>query len=152
MNSKNNKNSLDKLISRAVGRENLKFDFTEWKAKHQNQINEFQKQTEYSAKTNLWKTIIKSPITKLAAAALIILSISLIINKKQSQTQLQQTQTAKSPAQLTNLLSINIAFRQGGLKAVEEQLDKADIKTKSGLKERLTIDQLICELDQCEQI
>ena len=125
MNHKNNKKSLDKLISRAVGRENLKFDFTEWKTKHQKQIRQFHKQTEYSAKTNLWKTIIKSPITKLTAAAVIILTISLILNQKQPQTKPRQTQTAKSPAQLTTLASLSFAYRQGGMEKFEQICDKA---------------------------
>jgi len=77
MNQQNNKKTLSELISRAVGRENLKFDFGKWKIQHQKEIQDFQVQIKHSGinnpvLTNIWRTIMKNPITKLAAAAVVI--------------------------------------------------------------------------------
>ena len=62
-------------------------------------------------------------------------------------------EVVKSSSKLTTLFSVNMAFRDGGIEAVEKQFDKAERKVRTGLKERVTIDQLICELeDNCEEI
>jgi outer membrane lipoprotein-sorting protein len=84
MNKQNNKKPLDELISRAVGRENLKFDFSKWKVQNQKEIQDFQVEMEHSAinnpvLTNIWRTIMKSSITKFAAAAVIIIAVVLSI-------------------------------------------------------------------------
>ena len=85
MKQKNNKKTLGELISRAVGRKNLKFDFGKWKAQHQKEIQDFQVQIKHSginnpSLTNIWRIIMKSPVTKLAAAAVIIAAGALSIN------------------------------------------------------------------------
>lgn len=80
MNKQNTKKPLGELISRAVGRENLKFDFSRWKVQHQKEIQDFQVQIKHSGinnpvLTNIWRTIMKSSITKIAAAAAIIMIV-----------------------------------------------------------------------------
>lgn len=79
-------NNLDELISRAVSRERPTFDFDEWKRKHKQDIQVFEQQTAgsqvlYSAMPpNIWRTIMKSRITKLAAAAVMIAAVLLGVN------------------------------------------------------------------------
>ena len=85
MNQQNNEKLLGELISRAVGRENLKFDFNKWKVQNQKEIQDFQVEMKQSGMnnpvlTNIWRTIMKSSITKLAAAAVIIIAVMLGIN------------------------------------------------------------------------
>jgi len=77
MNQQNNKKPLGELISRAVGRENLKFDFSKWKVQNQKEIQDFQVQIKHSGinnpvLTNIWRMIMNKTMTKLAAAAAII--------------------------------------------------------------------------------
>ena len=77
MNQQNNKKPLGELISRAVGRENLKFDFSKWKVQNQKEIQDFQVQIKHSGinnpfLTNIWRMIMNKTITKVAAAAAII--------------------------------------------------------------------------------
>ncbi len=95
------------------------------------------------------KTIVKSKITKLAAAAVIVLAIGLFLvernPKEQPESQIE-TKVAKSPAELLTLASLNFAYRTGGMDAAEKLFDKAEKKVSPGLKERITIEQLICEL------
>ncbi|MBN1805554.1 MAG: hypothetical protein JW837_09900 [Sedimentisphaerales bacterium] len=85
MNKQNNKKQLDELISHAVGRENLKFDFGKWKEQNQKEIQDFQveiKQPDINnpVLTNIWRTIMNNRITKFAAAAVIIIAVMLGIN------------------------------------------------------------------------
>lgn len=86
MNEQNTQKPLDELISRAVGRENLKFDFCKWKTQNQQDIQDFQEQTRHSGinnpvLTNIWRTIMKNRITKFAAAAVIIIALLICINQ-----------------------------------------------------------------------
>ena len=83
MNPQNNKKTLGKLISRAIGRKNLKFDFEKWKSIHEKEIRICKsqmtdEQTSRSAVVfNIWRTIMKSRITKFAAVVTIIAIIGL---------------------------------------------------------------------------
>jgi len=85
---------------------------------------------EYSANThpNIWRTIVKSRITKLAAAAVIIIAISFLVVRfspnKPSDT-VKIAQAGKSPAELTTLGTLSFAYRRGGMEMVEKMCDKA---------------------------
>ena len=77
---KNNK-KLDELIFKTIGREKPKFDFDKWKDNHHAEIQTYksqmtQKQTSRSVRAfNIWRIIMKSRISKLSAAAVIIIVI-----------------------------------------------------------------------------
>jgi len=103
---------------------------------------------------NVWRTIIKSGMVKFAAAAVIIVATCLFFTYHSRDGQIEtpkitQTSEPKSPAELTSLISLNIAFRRGGIEAVEKQFAEAEKKINRGSKERITIEQLLCELGQC---
>lgn len=87
------------------------------------------KQKQKTAITqNTWRIIIKSPVIKLAAAAVIIIASCFFLTHQGQnggiKTQ-QITQTAKSPAELTTFASLIFAYRQGGMEMVEKMCDKA---------------------------
>jgi len=81
MNADRNNRKLDGLISGALGRDRPQFDFDTWKQTHRKQIEIFKSQTSggkalQSAKLpNIWRTIMKSRITGIAAAAAVIASV-----------------------------------------------------------------------------
>jgi hypothetical protein len=81
MKSHQSNEQFDELISRAVSRERPTFDFDKWKQKHKDEIQVFKSQTagEQTLHSplpfNIWRTIMKSRITKLAAAALVIIAV-----------------------------------------------------------------------------
>ena len=82
MKNQKNKKTLNELISRTVGKGNLKFDFGKWKAKYHKDIQDFQVQIKHSdinntVLTNIWRIIMKSPITKLAATVAVITFVGL---------------------------------------------------------------------------
>ena len=83
MNQQNNKKILSELLSRAVRRENLKFDFHKWKIQHQKEIQDFQVQIKqpgikYPVLTDIRRIIMKNQITKLAAVLAVVLGLGVI--------------------------------------------------------------------------
>lgn len=77
---------------------------------------------------NIWQTIYKSKITKLAVAAMIIVAIGLFLVQRNPEERPEndiKTPVAKSPAEMPTVASLNIAYHKGGLDAVERQCEKA---------------------------
>ncbi|MDD5458665.1 MAG: hypothetical protein PHF37_04670 [Phycisphaerae bacterium] len=108
---------------------------------------------------NIRHIIIKNRILHLTAAAAVLIAVYwfAVNNKKESIPQ-EHPKTVvvikpqKTPAELTSVISLNMAFRDGGMDAVERQFQRAEKKVCSTPKKSLTIDQLLCELGECEEI
>ena len=77
--------------------------------------------------TTICRPIAKTAITTVAAAALVIIIGFVVIHRpSRKQTDGQTfTDAAKSPGDMMTAMSLNIAYRNGGLEAVEKQCDKA---------------------------
>ena len=105
---------------------------------------------------SILRIFVKNRIVKFAIAAGIIAAFYLFFNCNRSvpieAPEIARISESKTPAQLTTIISLNMAFGRGGIEAVEKQLAEADKKTGQGLKERVTIKQLLCELNDCEEI
>jgi hypothetical protein len=79
-------------------------------------------------KPNAAGMILRSRAAKLAAAAVIIVSVGLLMIYRNPPMPQQPPQTeivAKSPAEMLTAMSLNIAWRRGGIEAVDEQTSKA---------------------------
>ena len=75
-----------------------------------------------------WSTITKSPLAKLAAAAVMIIAVGLFLVYLGLGEQVESPKVAKageSAAGLTTVISLEVAYRRGGLQAVEQQCDEA---------------------------
>ena len=120
-------------------------------------LDESQKTTS-APKPNFWRIIIKSRIARLAAVVVVILAVCWLAVSDRGELKQQETNgsvvaaKSKTPAELVSAISLSMVFRDGGIEAMEKQFDKAEKKVRPGLKERITIDQLICELEECEEI
>jgi hypothetical protein len=70
---------IDELISQAIGRQRPTLDFNKWQADHQKEIKNYKAQVKQPSdsveSSGAWRIIMKSPITKLAAAAVIIVAV-----------------------------------------------------------------------------
>ena len=81
MKADKNNNQLDELISQSISREKPKFDFDKWKEAHQSEIQIYESQTiggtalRSGKPPNIWRIIMNSKITKLATAAVVILTV-----------------------------------------------------------------------------
>ncbi|MHC4501437.1 MAG: hypothetical protein ACYS21_20290 [Planctomycetota bacterium] len=67
-------------------------------------------------------------MTRLAAGAVVIVLIGFVIVHQVSRRQTDGqafTDAGKSPGEMMTAVSLNIAYRKGGLEAVEKQCDRA---------------------------
>ena len=131
MDKEKNEKHLDELISRAINTEKPQFDAEKWKQKYP---DEFQSLLSRAAKgdsarqPSILKVILKSPLTKLAAAAVIIIAVSFFIAPQDPDEQTDTTtvsKATKSPVEMMTAMSLNIAYRKGGIEAVEKQYNEA---------------------------
>jgi hypothetical protein len=104
---------------------------------------------------NIWVILAKSRITQVAAVLIVLSAICLLTLSDKGEPEQHKTTgseiaaISETPAELVSAITLNMAFRDGGMQAMEKQFEKAEKKVKPGLKTRLTVDQLICELDGC---
>jgi len=109
MNADRDNKNLDELISKVISRDKPEFDFDKWKQSHKKEIQIFKSQTageqipQPVRPFNIWRIIMKSPITKIAAAAAIAIAAILILHNS----------------------SVNITSTAFGLDDVIEAMNKA---------------------------
>ena len=76
----------------------------------------------------IWSTVARSKIAQIAVAAVIILALGLLLigrNPEEQTKNRTKIQVAKSPAEMLTAVSLDIAFRKGGMEAVDDQFKKA---------------------------
>jgi hypothetical protein len=102
-----------------------------------------------SAGPNIGRIILKSPIVKIAFAALIILTVSFLVftpNSVEKKDKATVTKITKSPAELLTVASLNMAFRRGGIKAVEKQFEEA-VEKLGPRPEKISANELLAEFN-----
>lgn len=139
---------MDKIISRTINSGKPEFDAEKWKQKYPEEFQMLQsmsKQDPPTRQPSIWRIVRHSPITKLAAAAVIIVGIGLIaVFVHQGPGEQPVPKVAKSPAKMMSAMSLTMAYRRGGIEAVDEQCDKA-IRMLGPRPLRLTLGQLLTE-------
>lgn len=97
----------------------------------------------------LWKLVLKNPVTKLAIAAVIIITVGLFIAylgpNEQERTD-KDIIVATSPADMTSFLSMSLAYKNNGLAGLEEHCEKAD-KAMSKETPKITLSGILTELN-----
>jgi hypothetical protein len=150
MNKQGNEKRLDELISQTINTEKPRFDAEKWKQKYP---EEFQSLLSRAAKgdsarlPSILKVILKSPLTKLAAAAVIILAVSFFSAHQDSSEQADTTTVSKitkSPVEMMTAMSLNIAYRKGGIEEVEKQYNEA-FKLLGPRPATITVTELLAE-------
>ncbi len=101
--------------------------------------------------TRMWRTILKSPITKLAAAAVIIVAIgllALLVHRRPGEQADTTTvsEVTKSPVEMMTAMSLERAFRRGGIEAVEKQCKQA-FKPIGPRPGSLSVEQILAEFN-----
>ena len=79
-------------------------------------------------RVNVFKIILQSRISKLAAAAVIIVALGVAVVHLRPAEQVEAPMavtTAESPAKMMSRLSLTLAYNRGGMEAVDEQYKKA---------------------------
>ncbi len=153
MKSKNDKleNNISRLLKQSEDRGVPSEKFTEDLIAQS--LNELTQQR--LGKKNWGKSVRLIRLAQISAAAVIIIAVGLFIAYQGPGKQINDSDTSKvvsasaSASEMMSVISLNMVFRDGDMEAIEKHLDEAERKIKPKLKEHLTIDQLICELNGC---
>ncbi|UCE46245.1 MAG: hypothetical protein JSW47_11540, partial [Phycisphaerales bacterium] len=80
-----------------------------------------------AGKSSVVRMILQSRAAKLAAAAVIIIAVGLLVNQSSPPEQKPPEigNVAESPAEMLSVMSLNMAYRRGGMEAVDDVSDKA---------------------------
>jgi hypothetical protein len=147
MNKKDDK-WLDELISRTINTTKPQFDSEKWKQKYHKELQMLVSRAEKTSTIKIrLADILKNPVTKLAAAALIILTIGFLMIHSGTSEKVNTTDVTtvtKSPAELLTVASLNMAYRRGGIKAVEQQFEEA-IEKLGPQPAKITIKELLAK-------
>ena len=106
-------------------------------------------ETIRASKPNAAGIILRSRAARLAAAAVIIVAVGLFMVYRNPPVQQPQTETisvAKSPADMLTAMSLNMAWRRGGIEAMDDQSQEA-FKMLGSKPAKTTIQELRVELN-----
>ena len=95
------------------------------------------------------RIILQSRAARLAAAAaviIVVISLFMVHQGPNEQKQRGAPKIAKSPAEMLTAMSLNLAWRRGGIEAVDEQSSKA-FKMLGSKPAKTTIEELSVELN-----
>jgi len=149
MNKREKEKRLDELISRTINTEKPQFDVEKWKQKYPDEFQALLSRTangDSARRPNILKVIRKSPLAKLAAAAVIIIAISFFVIHQGSPEQVDTTTVSKTPAEMMTAMSLTITYRKGGMEAVEEQYNEA-YKQLGPRPRNLSVEQILAEFN-----
>jgi len=139
---------LDEIISRIINTTKPQFDAEKWKQKYTEEFEVLKSQAGQDSQVYQPK-IWRSPTTKIAAAAVIMIAIGLLIVQRRPVEQIEPpevVEVAKSPVEMMTAISLECAFRRGGIEAVEKQCKQAF--EPGGLRHRsLSVEQLLTEFN-----
>jgi hypothetical protein len=151
MNEQIDKKKIDELISRTINTQQPRFDAEKWKQKYSEEYKTLLLRStrgDSARQPKKLRVILQSPLTKIAAAALIILGISFFITQrtvnKQEQHRIAKVNTY--PVEMMTAISLERAFRLGGIEAVEEQCKQA-FKQIAPQRESSSIEQILAEFN-----
>lgn len=140
MSEQKDKKSLSGLIRRAIGRENLTFDFDRWKKEHQKEIQRFKSQLEdhkirACTRVQLFRAIIRSKITRFAAAAVLLIVVGYFFGRFSASRSLDAEQLHALETSLKS--SLGPAIRQQLLEDFDRRLQPALASNYIQLKDEL---------------
>jgi len=149
MNEQKNDKWLDELISGSINTQRPEFDAEKWKHKYPEQFQVLQSRAAKASASFRRNGILKSPIVKFAAAAVIILTIGFFMTRSKPDKKIEITKVTnatKSPAEMLTLRSLTIAYRKGGIEAVGRQCDEA-IEKLGPKSKNINIQELFMEIN-----
>ncbi|MBN2271058.1 MAG: hypothetical protein JXN61_10615 [Sedimentisphaerales bacterium] len=125
MNEQRDEKWLDELIAGNIGTSEPKFDAEKWKQKYDREFQTLigrRSARPSRGPLGLLRLVISYRITQVAAAAAIMITLGLLIAYLGPG---EQKQIEKSPAEMVTAMSYRMAYRHGGMEALEKQCDDA---------------------------
>ncbi len=125
MNERNEK-WLDEQLKKTIDSGKVKFDGEQWKRKYSAEYQELisRARTRLNVRRFLWVR----PLVRVAAVIAIVAFV-ILLTHRQPDKRVEPTVATfvedRSPTKMLSVLSLSLAYRQGGLDAVDEQSNKA---------------------------
>jgi hypothetical protein len=125
MNERNEK-WLDEQLKKTVDSGKVEFDSEQWKQKYSAEYDELVSRAE--KRLNVQRFLWVRPLVRVAAIVAIVAFV-ILLTHHQSDKRVEPTVATfvedRSPAKMMSVLSLSMAYRQGGLDAVDKQCKKA---------------------------
>jgi hypothetical protein len=125
MNEQNEK-WLDEQLKKTVDSGKVEFDSEQWKQKYSAEYQALVSRAE--KRPNVQRFLWVRPLVRVAAIVAIVAFV-ILLTHHQSDKRVEPTVATfvedRSPAKMLSVLSLSLAYRQGGLDAVDEQCKKA---------------------------
>ncbi len=141
-----------KGIEKRIKNVNIVIDSESNKRVFSNILQAFEKSTAKDLaptdQLNIWRMIFRNPLTKLAAAAVIIMAVSFFSTHQDpgKQEQPKIVEVKKSPIEMMTAISLERAFQRGGIEAVEKQCKQA-FKPIGPRPGSLSVEQILAEFN-----
>ena len=134
MSTQSDNEKLDELIFRTINTEKPQFDAEIWKAKYPDEYQTLISRKDKpvsSRKPDIWKAIFEKPAAQVAIAAAAILVVGLLLGRgRQNPVEPagKSPPIVQSPAKIISMASMRMAYRQGGMDALDKQFgDTLDV-------------------------
>ena len=132
MNKQNDDQWLDELIFRTINTEKPQFDAEKWKQKFPDEYKMLQsRKAKAPAHSFVWISLLKSPIVKFAAAAAIIVVISLFLGRDRHTLEIPapgHRGLAQPEMKLISMMSMRLSYQRGGFDELDQQFrDTLDV-------------------------
>lgn len=116
---------LDELIAGNINTSEPKFDAENWKKKYSREFQTLAdrgSQTPSAGQSGILRLFFSTRTARIAAAAVLVVCIGLLIAHLD---QGEPPPPEPSSAQMVTAISLRMAYRRGGMEALEQQCDKA---------------------------
>ena len=148
MSEQENEKWLDELISRAINTTKPKFRPETWKQKYSSEIEMLRSQRvkvgPLRGLTGL-TMMLRNPVSRFAAAAAIVIAAVFIFGRTPQRPEPAEVRRQTvSPVEMATAMSLERAYRRGGMEAVEDQYRKV-FGTTTGESKSPSILQLLGE-------
>jgi len=126
MSERRDDNWLDDELRRAIDTTDPQFDSEAWKRKY---ADEYQALVARQGKHPVSSRTMRLVIARFAVAALIFIGVGVLLTRTPEPGEREPAPkpgpTVTSPAEMTSMMALRAAYRQGGQEALERQLDIA---------------------------
>ena len=134
MSTQRDNDKLDELISKTINTEKPRFDAEKWKQKYSDEYQTLISRRDKAASSRqpvIWKVIFGKSITRLAAAAAVIIVVGLLLSRDRQQPNIPAEKPAliaQSPAKIVSMASMRMTYQRRGMDALDQQFrDALDI-------------------------
>lgn len=123
MNERNEK-WLDEQLKKTIDSGKVEFDGEQWKQKYSAKYQKLISRAR--TRPNVQRFSLAHPLIRIAAVIAIAALVVLFMSRRPGHVEpVVFEKSEQSPAKMLSMLSLSLAYRQGGLDAVDEQSKKA---------------------------